>query len=384
MSFTVRAGLLLVAGAVIVAGFGVAVHAQGKSDVDPEYTKLSKLPNPYHLVTGWPTLPANLNDGKYVPNGHWGEVIRVHMAPDGNIWVLHRCFSNQPVSMASCFDRGIANPPLLEFSPAGKLIKGIGVGLVAYPHGFDVDKDGNLYVSDINNHPTIMGVAAKNAAGVTLGQDVLKISPDGKVLMTLGKEGVGGPETDTFDEPSGVAVGPDGAIYVTDGHGGYDDQFNNARVMKFSRDGKFIKTWGKRGPAPGDFQGPHDIFVGGSKGWVYVVDRGNKRIQVFDQDGKLITIWKQFGTPNSVFVDKDDNIFVGSGASGGKSAVNDRGIVVGNAITGEPKYFIPDPGDLSKMNDTGSSASGIAEDAEGNIYAADVGENNLRKYTKSK
>ena len=103
----------------------------------------------------------------------------------------------------------------------------------------------------------------------------------------------------------------------TDGHrGGYDDQFDNARVMKFSKDGKFIKTWGKRGPAlSGDFQGPHDIFVGGSKGWVYVVDRGNKRLQVFDQDGKLITIWKQFGTPNSVFVDKDDNIFVGSGAS---------------------------------------------------------------------
>ena len=151
-----------------------------------------------------------------------------------------------------------------------------------------------------------------------------------------------------------------------------------------SKDGKFVKTWGKRGPAPGDFQGPHDIFVGGSKGWVYVVDRGNKRIQVFDQDGKLITIWKQFGTPNSVFVDKDDNIFVGSGASGGKSAVNDRGIVVGNAITGEPKYFIPDPGDLAKMTDVGSSASGIAEDAEGNIYAADVGENNLRKYVRSK
>ena len=76
-------------------------------------------------------------------------------------------------------------------------------GLLAYPHGFDVDKDGNLYVSDINNHATVLGVAARNPAGVTLGQDVLKISPEGKVLMTLGKEGIGGPGTDTFDEPSG-------------------------------------------------------------------------------------------------------------------------------------------------------------------------------------
>jgi hypothetical protein len=127
---------------------------------------------------------------------------------------------------------------------------------------------------------------------------------------------------------------------------------------------------------------------------VYVADRQNNRIQVFDQDGKFIAAWKQFGQPSSVYVDKYDYIFVGAtyqsaearsrgeSVTGPTSGPNDRGIVIGNAITGELKYFIPDPGDLSKMTDTGTSASGIAEDDRGDIYAADVGENNLRKYVK--
>ncbi len=128
---------------------------------------------------------------------------------------------------------------------------------------------------------------------------------------------------------------------------------------------------------------------------MYVADRQNNRIQVFDQDGNFIAAWRQFGQPSSVYVDKHDNIFVGAeyvggeassrdaSATGPKTNVNNRAIVIGNAITGELKYLIPDPGDLSKMTDTGTSASGIAEDDEGNIYAADVGENNLRKYVKA-
>ena len=128
------------------------------------------------------------------------------------------------------------------------------------------------------------------------------------------------------------------------------------------------------GSEPGNFREPHDIYMGGSKGYVYVADRQNNRIQVFDQDGKFIAAWKQFGQPSSVYVDKDDNIFVGSvylnpkgGArgEGPTTGENDRGIVVANAISGELKYFIPDPGDLSKMTDTGTSASGICRRCAG-------------------
>ena len=362
-----------------------AAQAQKNADGAP-YPKPTNLPDPYRLVPNWPALPASMKG----PNGHkWGEVIRVHLAPDGNIWIFQRCFYDKPAGDATCLNRGDANPPILEFSPAGKLLKSFGVGLFAHPHGFTVDKDGNLWTSDTNDEETILGMPAKNAAGVTMGQEVLKLSPDGKILMTIGKEGVAGDGPYTFDRPTGVAIAPNGDIFVADGHS--RNKFNAARVVKYSPDGKFIKSWGKMGSEPGNFREPHDIYVGGSKGYVYVADRQNNRIQVFDQDGNFIAAWKQFGQPSSVYVDKNDNIFVGSvyldpkgtiRGEGATSGENDRGIVVANAITGELKYFIPDPGDLSKMTDTGTSASGIAEDAQGNIYAADVGENNLRKYEK--
>ena len=116
------------------------------------------------------------------PNGRkWGEVIRVHVAPNGNIWVFHRCFHDKPNGDATCLNRGDANPPILEFNPAGRLLKSFGVGLFAHPHGFTVDKDGNIWTTDTNDEETILGMPAKNAQGVTMGQQVLKISPAGKV-----------------------------------------------------------------------------------------------------------------------------------------------------------------------------------------------------------
>ena len=345
------------------------------------------LPNPYRLVPDWPTLPESMKG----PNGKkWGEVIRVHVAPDGHIWVFHRCFNDKPTGDASCLNRGDANPPILEFTPAGGLIKSFGVGLFAHPHGFTVDRDGNIWTTDTNNQDAVLGVPAKTAQGVAIGQTVLKISRDGKVLMTLGKPGVGGQEPGVFDRPTGVAIGANGDIFVADGHS--PNKSNSSRIVKFTKDGKFVKTWGRMGPEPGNFREPHDLDVGGSRGYVYVADRQNNRVQVFDQEGTFVAAWKQFGQPSSVHVDKNDNIYVGAtyeSVAPGQTALrptpgpNNRAIVIGSAITGELKYLIPDPGDLSKMTDTGTSASGIAVDDQGNIYAADVGFNNLRKYARA-
>jgi DNA-binding beta-propeller fold protein YncE len=270
----------------------------------------------------------------------------------------------------------------LEFDPSGKLLKSFGVGLFAYPHGFTIDADGNLWTTDVNNQDTVLGLSAKNEKGVVMGQEVLKLSPEGKILMTLGKEGVAATGTDGFDRPTGVAVAANGDIFVSDGHD--PNAHNAARVVKFSKDGHFIKSWGKKGSASGDFDEPHDIFVGGSRGWVYIADRKNDRIQVFDQNGTFIAAWKQFGQPSSVFVGKDDTIYVGASfmdASAKKGEL--RGIIIGNAIDGSLKAFIPDPADLDKVI-RGTSASGIAADSEGSVYAADVGAHNLRKYIKVK
>jgi hypothetical protein len=381
---TVRVGFELMARATVVFALGVIPQAQAVRETPAP--KPSTLPNPYRLVPDWPTLPATMKG----PNGRkWGEVIRVHVAPNGNVWVFHRCFHDKPNGDATCLNRGEANPPILEFNPAGGLLRSFGVGLFAHPHGFTVDKDGNIWTTDTNDEESILGVPARNAQGVTMGQAVLKISPAGKVLMTIGTQGVGGNGPYLFDRPTGVSLAANGDILVADGHS--RNKSNSARIVKYSPNGTFIKAWGRLGSEPGNFNEPHDLYVGGSKGYVYVADRQNNRIQVFDQDGNFIAAWKQFGQPSSVYVDKQDNIYVGAtyqDASRGQSVMapttgpNDRAIVIGNAITGELKYLIPDPADLSKLTDTGTSASGIAVDDQGSIYAADVGPNNLRKYIK--
>jgi hypothetical protein len=361
------------------AVLGVSAQAQ-----QAQYPKPSDLPNPYRLVIGWPTLPTSMN------GGHWGEVSRVHVDTKGNVWVFHRCFATTPPGSAVCLGPYANNPPILEFDPSGKLLASLGTGLFVYPHGFTVDGDGNLWTTDVNDRATILGMSAKNSDGVVMGQEALKLSPAGKVLMTLGTEGVSGTGPNTFDRPPGIAVAPNGDIFVSDGHSPNDH--NNARILKFDKDGKFIKSWGHMGSEPGNFNEPHDICIGGSENHVFVADRKNKRIQVFDQDGNFIAAWPQFGEPNSIFVGKDDTIYAGvtfddpnvsqppGTLHGVPSKGEVRGIMIGNAKDGSLKAFVPDPVDLNSVV-RGSSASGIGADDNGNIYAADVGAHNLRKYT---
>src|ERR1700689_3006443 len=141
MSRAGRAGFILVAGAVAIAMFGGAAQAQQTQSAPAPSPKPTELPNPYRLVEGWPTLPQSMNGSR------WGEVIRVHVSRDGNIWVFHRCFNTVPPGHATCVGRGDSNPPILEFDPSGKLLKSFGVGLFAYPHGFTIDGGGNLWGS---------------------------------------------------------------------------------------------------------------------------------------------------------------------------------------------------------------------------------------------
>src|SRR5260370_13115238 len=282
-----QSGMVFLSG-ILMAGLATAACAQ-----QPQFPKPTDLPNPYRLVEDWPTLPPSMNGGR------WGEVIRVHVHSDGNIWIFHRCFNTVPPGSATCIGRGEANPPILQFDPSGKLLKAFGAGMFGYPHGFTVDRDGNLWVSDVNDSDTVIGMPARNAAGVVLGQEVLKLDQNGRVLMMLGKMGAGGSGTDTFDRPTRCAVAPNGGIFVSDGQS--PNKSNNGRVVKFSRDGRFIKTWGHKRSAPGDFDDPHDIFVGGSLGRGYVADRRNSRIQMFDLYGNCITPCDRFGYPSCVF-----------------------------------------------------------------------------------
>ena len=313
-------------------------------------------PNPFRTVENWFKLPA----GRM-----WGSTSAVDIDRDGtSIWVAERCGAN------SC--AGKMDPPILKFDQSGTLVKSFGGGMFVFPHGIAVDKDGNVWVTD-----------GQGRDGK--GHQVFKFSPDGEVLMTLGKAGVAGDGPDTFNQPDDVAIAPNGDIFVSDGH---TPAMGNARVMKFTKDGKFIKQWGKHGSGPGEFEVPHALAFD-SRGRLFVGDRANNRIQIFDQDGNFIDQWKQFSRPSGVYIDNHDVIYVTDSESTDKPGYGynpgwRRGIRVGSAKDGSVAAFIPDP--LSPTADgklpATSAAEGVAADAAGNVYGAEVGPKTLKKYVR--
>jgi sugar lactone lactonase YvrE len=254
--------------------------------------------------------------------------------------------------------------PVLKFDETGKLVKSFGSGLILFPHGLSVDPDGNIWVTD--------GLGKDGR-----GHQVFKFSPEGKVLMVLGKPGIAGSGTDEFNAPSAALVAPNGDIFVADGHGGN----TNARIVKFDKTGKFIKTWGKKGSGPGEIDGPHTLAMD-SRGRLFLGDRGNNRIQIFDQDGNFIDQWTQFSRPSGVYIDKNDVIYVADSESGSVNKAHGdwkRGIRVGSAKDGTVTALIPDPDENPPST---SAAEGVAADAQGNIYGAEVGPKRVMKYVK--
>lgn len=318
-----------------------AALALAQSDQPPR----NDLPQPYRTVRDWAQLPQSLK---------WAAVTGVEPAPDGSVYVIHRCFGN------SCAGR--TEPPILKFDKSGKLIKSWGEGMFVFPHGSCLDSEGNLWVTDAN------GTDGR-------GHQVFKFSPDGKLLMTLGKAGVAGEGPDVFNQPTDVVVAPNGEIFVADGH----RETGNNRIVKFSKDGKFIKTWGHKGTGPGEFHEPHTIAMD-SQGRLFVGDRVNNRIQIFDQDGKFLAEWKQFGRPSGIYITRDDTIYVADSESWGPDQPGiKKGIRVGNARTGQLTAFIED---LESTTDDHSGAEGVGVDAGGNVYGAVVRRQMLEKHIK--
>jgi len=342
---------LVVAIVMLVVLPVVEVHTQ--DEVKP----VNELPNPYRTVENWAKMPEGRT---------WGATSAVEIDRDGkSIWVGERCGAN------TCAGSNL--PTILKFDASGKLIKSFGEGMFVFPHGFYVDRDGNVWVTD--------GIPPGSASPPTgKGHIVVKFSPEGKVLLTLGKAGVAGDGPDTFNQPSDVTIAPNGDIFVADGHG----MNTNARIVKFTKDGKFIKTWGKKGTAPGEFDTPHAIAMD-SRGRLFVGDRNNNRIQIFDQDGKFLDEWKQFSRPSGIFIDKNDVIYVTDSESNTRRHPNwKRGIRIGSARDGKVTAFIPDP---EPNPDSGpgagtSAAEGVAADSQGNVYGAEVGPRALKKYVR--
>src|SRR5262245_18056753 len=339
--------------ALVIAGIATQAYGQASAPTN-------SAPNPYRSVENWAKLP----DGR-----SWGSTSGVGIDPDGtSVWVAERCGAFAPPSLMkpgtpfAC--DGSSLPPILKFDASGTLVKSFGAGLLLFPHGLTVDREGNVWVTDG------LGKDGK-------GHQVFKFSPDGKVLLTLGKAGVAGDGPDEFNAPSAVVVAPNGDIFVADGHGGN----TNARIVKFNKHGKFIKTWGKKGSGPGEMDIPHALAMD-SRGRLFLADRGNNRVQIFDQEGNYVDQWFQFSRPSGVFIDKNDIIYVADSESESVSKNHDgwkRGIRVGRVSDGVVTAFIPDP--VEKATTT-SAAEGVAADAQGNIYGAEVGPKRLMRYVK--
>jgi hypothetical protein len=218
-------------------------------------------------------------------------------------------------------------------------------------------------------------LGAREVPGV--GHVVRKFSPEGELLMTLGEWGVHGTDPNHFDQPSAVLVAPNGDIFVADGH--EDD--GNDRVLKFDPNGRFLLEIGTTGEVTGQFREPHALAMD-SQGRLFVGDRGNQRIQIFDQAGSHLATWTQFGSPSGLYIDGNDVLYAADSDSNATTHPGwRRGMYVGSARDGWLTAFIPDP-EPNPDDLVTSAAEGVAVDALGNVYGAEVGPRTVRKYVR--
>jgi sugar lactone lactonase YvrE len=355
-------GCLNVALAVAIGGivvcFEEGVHSQGA------VTPVNDLPSPYETITDW---------GKFPGGRIFGNTSGVDIDPDGkSVWAVDRCGAD------SCAGSNLT--VVLKFDPSGKLVKSFGAGMLVYPHGIHVDREGNVWVTD--GRAATPEELKKFPGEKAKGHTVIKFSPEGKVLMTLGKPGVAGDPPNLFNEPAAVITAPNGDIFVADGHSGGENTTPStkvARIVKFDRNGKFLKSWGKFGAGPGELKGPHALAFD-SRGRLFVADRANFRLQIFDQDGKHLAEWKQFSRASGLYI-RNDMVYTSD--SGSDSLVNPgwkKGIRIGSARDGKVMFFIPPH--ANNIREGGTAAGGVAVDAAGNVFGAETPSGGLTKYVK--
>jgi DNA-binding beta-propeller fold protein YncE len=409
----VRRIVVLGAALVVALSGSVALLAQ-----DPpawaKATPTNDLPNPYTTVEGFFKMPAGRE---------WGSTSAVDVSPDGKlVWVAERCGMppaeqrKEDRSRNSCWDAAAGKmlplDSVLKFDAAtGKWLASFGGGMFVFPHGIHVDRDGNVWLTDGQDNlprrrPGQPADAPLPAAPAqVVGHQVIKFSPEGKVLLTLGKPGGNAPgqpaDPASFYQPNDVITYPNGDILVAEGHGG-----TNARLIKFDKSGKFLMEFGKRGSGlEGEFDQPHGLAFD-SKGRLFVADRSNNRIQILDANTfKTLDTWYQFSRLSGIAIDRNDVLY---GADSESGSVNPphyawkRGIRIGSARDGKVAALIPDPqGEgvtyamvdgkvTAKRADGGPvaggtlAAEGVAVDLQGNIYGAEVGPHKLQKYVPKK
>ena len=401
-----------------------SVGAQAKT-MGNKAEPVNEAPNPYQTIENYFKLPEGRK---------WGSTSAIDVDKDGKtIWVAERCGTN------SCLTTPDIDP-VLHFDEKGNLIKSFGKGLLIFPHGIWVDRDGNVWVTDGNsNAPTpargggaaadgggagrgrqggaaggagaaAAGAAAGGAgaaaggaaagganadaagrgrgtpppfvppAGATKGHQVIKFSPDGRVLLTIGKPGGAAPPECCY-QPNDVITNANGDIFISEGHGN-----GSGLIFKFDKTGKFIKTFGQTGTGVGQLNIPHSLALD-SRGRLFVANRGNTALTIYDQEGNLLEEWYQFSRISGIYIDKNDRLYAVDSESSPTSHPGGwkRGLRIGSARDGKVEAFIPDPQHTDPANSAPggtSAAEGVVADAAGNLYGAEVGPQKVQKYVK--
>jgi DNA-binding beta-propeller fold protein YncE len=247
------------------------------------------------------------------------------------------------------FNRG--DHPLMEFDGDGKFVRSLGEGLYVRPHGMRIDAEGNIWTTDVNGHT------------------VTKMNSQGQVLLVLGVKGQSGDwneaaQSRLLNEPNDLAFGPGGVVFVVEGHGRGDP-----RVLKFDKNGKFLKSWGGKGSGPGQFDIAHSAVVD-ARGLVYVADRQNRRVQIFDGDGTYIKEWKYAGLPCGLFIGPGQQMYLATGFAGQILKLDSNGKAL--AATGQPGKGLGEFGE----------AHYLTLGPKGEIYVADTVNPSLQKFVK--
>jgi len=247
------------------------------------------------------------------------------------------------------FNRG--RFPLLEFETGGRFVRSLDGAEYARPHGMRIDTAGNIWTTDVNGHT------------------VTKMNTRGEVQLVLGVKGQAGEWNEAaksrlLNEPTDVAIGPSGDIFVTTGHGQAAP-----RVLRFDKNGAFIRSWGGKGTAPGQFDVAHSVVVD-AKGLVYVADRQNRRVQIFDVDGNFVKAWPFAGLPCGLYIARGGQMYLVSGFAGQILKLDPNGKVL--AATGQPGQGLGEFGEAHNVT--------IGPNDE--IYVADPAKPALHKFVK--
>lgn len=279
--------------------------------------KTAYPPLPHRADPDWPRLPAGWN---------FQETPGVAVDRNDHVYVLHR-----------------GEHPLIEFTPEGRFVRSLGEGLYIRPHAVRIDPEGNIWTVDNDTH------------------QILKMDPSGRVRLVMGRKGQPGVGEDSFNRPTDVAFAPNGDFYVSDG-------YVNSRVVKFRKDGSFVKAWGRKGDGEGEFDLPHCV-VFDQQGRLYVGDRENRRIQVFDPDGAFLEQWKDVGSPWGLDLAPDGALYMADGYNNRVLKISPRGKIL--SVLGRS----------GKQPGSVNYAHHVAVDSRENVYVAEIKNWRVQKFT---